>query len=88
MISIFKSSPISIKSTFAPQYKAQFADATKLFGDVQTISFFKPSAIQEICKALVPELTDTLNFDFVICKFFSNLELLDQLLNNLILKFL
>ena len=37
---------ISIKSIFAPQYKAQFAEATKLIDEVQTWSFcFKPKAL-------------------------------------------
>ena len=49
---------ISTKSIFAPQYNAQFADATKEIGEVQTISFFlTPRARQERCNALVALLT-------------------------------
>ena len=49
---------MSTKSIFAPQYNAQFADATKEIGEVQTISFFlTPRARQERCNALVALLT-------------------------------
>ena len=44
---------ISTKSIEAPQFIAQFAEATKVFGTVHTISFFfKPRAKQPKCNAL------------------------------------
>ena len=43
---------MSIKSTFAPQYKAQLADATKELGLVHSQSFLpRPKAKQETCNA-------------------------------------
>ena len=51
---------ISTKSIFAPQYKAQLAEATKDIGEVQTISFWDiPRARQDKCRALVALLTAT-----------------------------
>ena len=45
---------ISTKSTSAPQYLPQLADAVKVIGDVQRISPLpNPVARQEICKAAV-----------------------------------
>ena len=45
---------ISTKSTEEPQYLAQFADATKVIGEVQTISFEpNPKDRHAVCKALV-----------------------------------
>ena len=45
---------MSTKSILAPHKSAQLLLATKEFGTVHTISLvFKPSAKQEICKALV-----------------------------------
>ena len=50
----FASILISIRFGLAPHSTPQFAEATKLFGDVQTISFSPiPIAIHAICKALV-----------------------------------
>ena len=57
-------SSISTKSTLAPDNSAQFADATKELGEVQTISFFeidKPR--HDKCKALVALFTATENFE-------------------------
>ena len=51
---------MSTKSTLAPQYKAQFEEATNDIGLVQIISFFdKPSAIHEIWRADVALFTAT-----------------------------
>lgn len=69
---------ISTKSTCAPQYSAQFADATKVFGVVHSQSPGpRSSARQAICKAAVALLTakacfahvcaTTLCSNFVIC---------------------
>ena len=45
---------ISIKSTFAPQCNAQFAEETKVLADVQTTSFFPTSnALHAIIRELV-----------------------------------
>ena len=38
--------------------------------------------MQEICRALVPELTDTLNFDFVISQIFSNFGTIGPVVKN------
>ena len=49
---------MSTKSTSAPQYKAQFADATKVIGVVQTKSPFPtPNVKQAIWRALVALFT-------------------------------
>ena len=51
---------MSIKSTSAPQYSAQLAEATKVIGVVQTISpLLTPNAKQAMCKADVAEFTAT-----------------------------
>src|SRR5690606_2813851 len=51
---------MSTKSTCAPQYKAQLAEATNVLGDVQSQSPGpRPSARQEICSADVALLTAT-----------------------------
>ena len=48
------------KSISAPQFIAQLAEATKVFGTVQTKSpFLIPKAKQAICSALDPLLTAT-----------------------------
>ena len=49
---------ISIKSIFAPQYSAQFAEATKLIPEVQTKSpILIPNANKVACKAEVALLS-------------------------------
>ena len=49
---------ISTKSILAPQYNAQFADATKLVYEVHTqSSLFIPMAIHAMCNALVALFT-------------------------------
>ena len=54
---------MSTKSIKAPQYRAQLADATNVFGLVQTVSPDPtPSARLAMYKALVPELTATENY--------------------------
>ena len=54
-----------MKSTLAPQYRAQFADATKELGTVhKTSSLFNPSAKHDKCSAAVPLLTDKANLAF------------------------
>ena len=51
---------ISTKSTSAPQYLPQLADAVKVIGDVQRISSLpNPAERQEICKAAVALVTAT-----------------------------
>ena len=55
---------MSTKSTFPPRCSAQFAEATKVFGDVHRVSFFlNPNAMQEICKALVALSTTDANLE-------------------------
>ena len=58
-------SSISTKSTFAPQCKAQVADATNVFGTVHRVfPFLKFNAKQDKCKAADALLTATANFEF------------------------
>ena len=46
----------STKSTLAPKYSAQLAEATKVIAEVSTFDFeFIPKAKQDMCKAAVPE---------------------------------
>ena len=55
---------ISTKSTFAPKYSAQLADATKVIAEVNILDFeLMPKAIQDICKAAVPDAQATANFE-------------------------
>ena len=57
------------------QYSAQFADAIKEFGEVQTKSpFFNPRAKHEICNAAVPLFELVAYFEFVyFYNFFSKI---------------
>ena len=66
-------SSISTKSTFAPQYFPQFADATKVLEDVQSQSFFfNPKAKQEIWSELVALFEATAYFDLTIEQILSS----------------
>ena len=72
------SGSISTKSTVEPQYNPQFADATKLFAEVQSQSFFfNPNAMQAECNALVALLKTTEYFELIFFdKSFSNFGIL------------
>ena len=57
---LYEEGDISTKSTLAPQYKAQFAEATNVIGDVQTQSLGPtPNAKQAIWRADVALFTAT-----------------------------
>ena len=81
---------MSIKSIFAPQYNAQFADATNVLAEVTTISFLPTSkARQDICNAEVALFTAKAYFESTYSAISSsNFGTLDLELKNQILKLL